>query len=71
MKGLMSGTLGSPFAGRRMCCARTAALQGGCEKLKVNATSVIFCSDHCTMFKKVLIAMQETRFVAVYAMLRM
>ena len=38
MKGLLFGTLGSPFGRRRMCCARTAALQGGYEKQKVNAS---------------------------------
>ena len=36
--GLMSGTHGSPFGRRRMCFARTAALQGGFEKQKVNAS---------------------------------
>ena len=28
----VSGTPGTPFGKRRMCCARTAALQGGSEK---------------------------------------
>ena len=30
--GSLSGTLGSPFGRRRMCCARTTALQGKNEK---------------------------------------
>ena len=39
--GLMSGTHGSPFGRRRMCCARTAALQGRDEKQKANASRVL------------------------------
>ena len=37
LKANVSGTPGTPFGRRRMCCARTAALQCGNEKQKVNA----------------------------------
>ena len=42
------GTLGSPFGRRRMCCARTAALQVGKEKPKWMPTW-ISCSNQYNM----------------------
>jgi len=62
----MPGAAGS--AADSMCFARTAALQGGYEKQKMNA-SRIFCSNHSTMSKIASKALHKTRFVAVRDML--
>ena len=52
-----------------MCFARTAALQGGFEKQKVNARRG-FCSNPCAMSKKALKATEKTCFVDMCGMFR-
>ena len=52
-----------------MCFARTAALQGGFEKQKVNASKE-FLQQFVHHVQKSLKATQETCFVAVWGMFR-